>query len=283
MTFSTKIFMLLCLLFSLGINAKELKRFNVGYLQNSMTNYSKKDLKITMDIWIKSVTQESGYDTKMFFYKNPKKAAADLYTSKIDFITGFPVEFVKYFDTSKLVEGFSGGYKDHKQNKFVILSRKMNPAKSVGELKNVKVGIQQNDTIMNLYTKLKMPTAKIVEYKKRSKIVLDLFFKKLDVAIVSLHNFQLAKELNPQIAQQIKIFKQTKYLSNGVAFFRKDFSKKERNKIFQKGLGIFKTGRGKQMMVIYKMETLVHTPVSLLENAQKLYSVYIKQQKKEYR
>jgi hypothetical protein len=265
--------------FFVNAAAKELPIFNVGYLQNSMTNYSKKDLTITIDLWIKSVTKEAGYNSKMFFYKDPKKAAADLYAGKIDFITGFPIEFVRYFDTSKLAEGFSGGYKDKKQNKFVILIKKENPATHVHELKNVKVGIQKNDEIMYLYTKLNMPDAKIVDYKTRSKIVLDLFFSKIDVAIVPLNGYQLASELNPQVGQKIKIIKHTDYVSNGVGFFRKDFDPVKMEDIYKKGLNVFKTEKGKQMMVVYKMETLVKTPVSSLQNAQKLYDAYQKQQK----
>jgi hypothetical protein len=277
MIFSNKVIILLFIFFSLNAAAKDFPTFNVGYLQKSLNNYSKKDLKISMDIWIKSITKEVGYDAHMFFYTDPKKAAKDLYAGKIDFITGFPLDFVKYFDISKLEDGFTGGFKKSEQNKFVILSKKENPAKSLRELKNVKVGIQQNDEIMHLYTKLKIPRAKIVDYKKRSKIVLDLFFSKIDVAIVPLHNFELECELNPQIAQQIKILKHTEYVANGVGFYRKGFPKKERQNIYEKGEQIFHTKRGEQMMIIYKMETLSHTPVTSLQNAQKLYDTYLKQ------
>lgn len=279
MSLRIAIIMLASALFFVNAAAKDLPKFNVGYLQNSMHNYSTKDLKITMDIWIKSVTQEAGYDSKMFFYEDPKKAAADLYAGKIDFITGFPIDIVENFDTSKLADGFSGGYKDNNQNRFVILIKKENPATSVHELKNLEVGIQQDDRIMHLYTKLNIPDAKIVDYKTRSKIVLDLFFSKLDVAIVPLRNFQLAVELNPQVGHNIKILQRTRYLSNGVGLFRKEFPKAQRENIYKKGLGIFNTEKGKQMMVVYKMETLVKTPVSSLQNAQKLYDAYQKQQK----
>ena len=280
MIFSTRFVLILSLFISISSFAKELPLLKVGYLQNSMDNYSPKDLKISMNIWIQSVTEQVGYNAKMFFYKDPKKAAQDFYAGKIDLITGFPLDFVKYFDTSKLGDGFSGGYKDEKQNRFVILGKKDNSVKGVQKLKKAKVGIQKNDTIMHLYVKLYMPTAKIIEYKTRSKIILDLFFSKLDIAIVPLHNYLIAQELNPQIAQEIKIVKQMDYISSSVGFYRQDFDEQKKKDIFAKGLQIFHSPKGKQMMVIYKMETLIKTPVSSLQNAQELYARYRKHQQK---
>ncbi len=269
------------ILLSINICAdNKLKEYNFGYISSSMSNYSAKDLKVSMDIWIHEVTKDIG-KTNMFYYDNPKDALADLKSSKLDFISAFPIVFVKDFDISELSGGFTGRYKNIEDNKFVLLVKNNNKIKNIKDLKSVKVGIQKNDEIMHIYTKLKINYLEILHYKNRSKIVLDLFFGKINVAIVPYRTFKMAKELNPQISRKIKILKKTEYVSYAVGFYHKSVSQKDKDFIFNTGKKLFETTKGRQMMDIYKIETLVHTKISDLENAKKLYNEYISKKGKK--
>jgi len=259
---------------SLQANEKPLI-FNFGLINQSMDIYSKKDLNISMGIWLHEVTKDIG-DIHMQLYNKPKKAAEDLANGKIDYVSAFAITFVKYFDTSNLQDGFTGRFSDFNKSRFVILTKKKFDVQSVKDLHHVKVGIQRNDEIMHMYTKLYIDYSKIIDYKHRSRVLLELFFSKLDVAIVPLNTFELSCDLNPQIKQKIKIVKMTKYTSNILGFYRKDFPKKEMDSIYEQGLKVFSTPKGKQMMNLYKIETLVHTELSELDNARELYAKYKK-------
>jgi hypothetical protein len=259
---------------SLQANEKSLI-FNFGLIDQSMDMYSKKDLKISMGIWLTEVTKDIG-DIHMQLYNKPKQAANDLAKGKIDYISAFPITFVKYFDTTKLQNGFTGRFGDFKKSRFVILTKKELADKSIQELHHVKVGIEKNDEIMHIYTELYIDYSKIVKYKHRNRVLLELFFSKLDVAIVPLRTYELACDLNPQIAHRIRILKVTKYTSDILGFYRKDIPKKKVDTIFEEGLRVFNTPKGKEMMSIYKIETLVHTELSELDNARELYNKYKK-------
>jgi ABC-type amino acid transport substrate-binding protein len=270
-----KIILFISILYSSIYAKSEQKKYTFGYINNSMSNYSAKDLKLTMDIWMKEVTKNLG-DVKMIFYDNPRDAAKDLNNGKLDYISGFPIVFIKYFNISKLSDGFTGDINDTKLTNFVVLSKRDNKINSIKDLKNVRVGIQNNDEIMYIYTKVNIQNPKIQKYKTRTRVVLDLFFNKLDIAIVPLKTFELTKELNPQINKSIKILKYTKYSSNILGFFKKEFKSEDKEFIFNTGINIFKTARGKQMMDIYKIERLVHTKVKELKKVELLYKKYKK-------
>jgi len=248
------------------------KSYNFGYINGSMSNYSKKDLKLTMDIWMKEVTKNLG-DVNMIFYDDPRGAAKDIKDGKLDYISAFPIVFVKYFDIGLLSDGFTGGIKKQKLQKFVVLVRTKSN-KNIEKLKNVKVGIQANDEIMEIYTKVNIKNAKIKKFKTRNRVVLDLFFSKIDVALVPLSTFVLTKELNPQIGKKIKILKITNFSSNILGFYRKDFNNKDKEFIFDTGIKVFNTVRGKQMMDIYKIEKLIHTKTDELNIEKMLYKKY---------
>jgi len=268
--------LLLILILILSLNAKEdLQRFNVAYMTNSMSNYSKKDLKISMNIWLKEISKEAGYDANMFFYDNPKDAVIDLKNNKIDYISAFPLVFVKYFNETLLTDAFSGGPKNIKNTIFVILSHtNINKLK---DLKNPKIGIQIYDEIMYMYIKLKLNnnTPNIKGYSKRSKIVLDLFFNKIDIAIVPLRNFLLAKELNPQIYKKVKILEETNINATNFAFYRKSLNKSIQKKIFKEAKKMFSSKKGKQMMLIYKADKIIKTKLDNLKPVKELYNKYI--------
>jgi ABC-type phosphate/phosphonate transport system substrate-binding protein len=277
--------LLLTLLSTFGLANEKLKVFNVAYMADSMSNYSKKDLKITMDIWLQELSKNEGYDAHMFIYDDPKEAVKDLEAGKIDYISAFPLVFVKYFDLSKLDDGFSGVLQNHKMNDFVVLVRNEERIKSWRDIKNPRVGIQKNDEIMHLYAKYKTNNLELPVrgYTKRSKTILDLFFNKLDVALVPLRNFALAKELNPQIRQKIKILEVTKLNATNLGFFRKTLDEEMKEMVYNTAKRIFVLEKGKQMMMIFKVDKLSKTKLSDLNSTQEFYKKYQKFEKEARR
>ena len=275
-----KILLILSFVFSLYAQEK-LKTFNVAYMTDSMSNYSKKDLKIAMNIWLKEISKKAGYDANMFFYDDPKEAEKDLEAGKIDYVSGFPLVFVKYFDLSLLSNAFSGGPKKMENNIFVVLSHK--GINRWEDIQNLKIGIQKNDEIMYIYTKLKLHkvTVDIKAYNKRSKLVLDLFFNKLDIAIVPLRNFLLAKDLNPQVGNKIKILETTNINATNLSFYRKNLDENIKKEVFEEAKKIYSTKKGHQMMLIYKADKLMRTKLSDLEPIKKLYDEYLQFLKEE--
>jgi len=273
-----RFFVLVFLVFSLEAQEK-LKDFNVAYMTDSMSNYSKKDLKISMNIWLREISKKAGYNANMFFYEDPKEAVKDLELGKIDYVSGFPLVFVKYFDLSYLSDAFSGGPSDISENLFVILVSK--DINSWEEMENKRIGIQKNDEIMYMYTKLKLKKedADIQAYNRRSKVVLDLFFHKVDMAIVPMRNFKVAKELNPQIGQKLKILEITNINSTNLSFYRKSLDESIKRDAYEEAKQIYASEKGQEMMLIFKSSQIIHTKISDLVPVKELYAEYLQFQK----
>ena len=273
---------LLLLLLTLHLYAGEnLKTFNVAYMTDSMSNYSKKDLEISMNLWLKEISKKAGYDANMFFYDDPRDAVTALEEGKIDYVSGFPLVFVKYFDLSKLSDAFSGGPDDLSDNLFVVLVSQ--DIKSWSELKEKRIGIQKNDDIMCMYIRLKLndDKANIENYDRRSKVVLDLFFDKIDVAVVPLKNFLVAKELNPQIGQKIKILEKTNINATNLSFYRKDLDDAIKKEVYEEAKRIYASETGHQMMLIYKANRIIYTHLEDLKPVEDLYKKYLEFKRKK--
>jgi len=272
-------FLVLVFVFFLSLHAKEgTKRFNVAYMADSMTNYSKKDLKIAMNLWLQELAKKAGYTSQMFFYEDPKKIVADLKAGKIDYISAFPLVYVKYFNLNLLSDGFSGGLKNIDDNLFVILVRNDNKIQSWEDIRKIdpRVGIQKYDEIMHLYSKYKTKNINlnIEDYSKRSRAILDLFFNKLDVVIVPRISFILATELNPQLSKKIKILEVTKLNATNLGFFRKTLDENIKHDVYLQAEKIYATPKGHQMMMIYKADKLIRTKISDLKPVEAFYKKY---------
>jgi len=273
-----KIIVILLFVF-LNIEAKEnFKKFTVGYISSSMSNYSKKDLDISMNIWLKKIAKTKGYDAKMIFYDDPMDAVKDINENKLDYVSGFPLVFVKYFDLSKLSDAFSGGPKNIDDNIFVILTHNKKNISSWKDIKKPRIGIQKNDEIMFLYSRYKTKNKKIYihKYSNRSRVILDLFFNKLDIAIVPKKSFMLAYELNPQIKQKIKILESTGIISTNLGLYRKSLSKDIKDDIYKAAKELFSTVQGQEMLVVFKADKMIKTKVSDLDSIKEFYEKYKK-------
>jgi ABC-type phosphate/phosphonate transport system substrate-binding protein len=277
-SFMLKTITLLFLLLSSLYAQEQTKRFNVAYMADSMTNYSKKDLKIAMNVWLQELAKKAGYTSQMFFYDDPKKIVADLKAGKIDYISAFPLVYVKYFDLNLLSDGFSGGLQNREDNLFVVLVRNDSKIRSWDDIRKIdpRVGIQKHDEIMHLYSKYKTKNIDlpIEDYSKRSRAILDLFFNKLDVVIVPHISFILATELNPQLAKKIKILEVTKINATNLGFLRRSLDEKIKHDVYLQAERIYATPKGRQMMMIYKADKLIRTKLSDLKPVEEFYKKY---------
>jgi hypothetical protein len=267
------------LLIILNINAsEELKQFRVGYISSSMSNYSKKDLEVSMNIWLKKIAKTKNYKAQMIFYDNPKDAAQDIIDNKIDYISAFPLIFVKYFDLSTLSDAFSGGPDNLSDNLFVVLSKNSSKIKSWKDIKKPKIGIQKNDEIMFLYSQYKTKNKNlfIYKYSNRNRVVLDLFFNKLDLAIVPYKSYKIASELNPQIKQKIKVLETTNINSTNIGLYRKTLDESIKKEIYNMAIKLFSTVEGKEMMLVFKADKMISTKLSDLKPIDEFYKKYLK-------
>jgi len=277
------IFLFLTLTYSILIAQNDIKTVHIGYDASAVEKYSKKDMKIATDIWLTKLLENIDYQVRFNYYDKISEMAEDLNNNKLDYVAGFGLNFVKHFDLSKLEDAFAQGYFDNKGETFVLLTHKDGKINSWDDIDtDTLIAVDKYDSLAKMYVKTKLYKHKnsinvnFLNLEGRNKAILKLFFNKTEVAISTNRAFALLKELNPQIGEKIKIMDDTQLTSNGFGFFRKNLDPKIKKELLDTTSTLTSNEYGKQLLAIYKVETLRNTTVEGLKPIQELYEKFQK-------
>lgn len=258
---------------------------NVAYGSIAMDQFSKKDTMISMNMWIDEILIDTNYTATFKIYDKSSEMAKDFNLGKIDLALNKPLEFVKYFDKSKMKYGFSGGMEDRNDDNFVLVMRHNESLKDLYSIKNPIVALRINENLPKIVVKYlflkntQNDNINFIETKKHSSALLKLFFKQVDAAVVSKKTFDFANELNPQISKKLKIVYHSKVSSGTFGYFREGFSNDLHKIITNLALKIVNSNRGEQLLMIFKTDRVIKTYVKDLKPVENLYKNYIKLKK----
>ena len=107
-------------------------------------------------------------------------------------------------------------------------------------------------------------------------MLLDLFFKKIDIAVIRQGTFNLVNELNPQVGRSIAVL-ESRVLGDGmVGFFSKNADK---NLItnFYKGIDkVNNSVRSQQILTLFKADFIEKVDKESLKILEMFYLEYVK-------
>ena len=254
--------------------------FNVGYANKVMNKFSKKDIIIATEVWLKELLEGSGHKVTFTFFDNPEVLAKKLESKKIDMAIANGLDFIKYFNITNLSTGFIGGFIDDNNSKLVTVVSKNSEFKSWKSLTDKRISIMKDAPLSVLYIKYSLLKATgndsiiILNQKSSNRALLKLFFNKVDAAVITQHAFNIAKELNPQIGEKLAIIDNSNIKTRDFGYFRKDFNKELKKELISITSNINKDIRGKQMLTLYKAEEIKPCYIKDLEPINILYKNY---------
>ena len=193
----------------------------------------------------------------------------------------YGIEFVKYVNTSKLSDGFSGGMNNREDEYVVLILPAEKTLDSFYSLKKPIIAIQQREKLAEIYAEtlfLEHGHKNEIEFlktHKRSAALLKLFFKQADAAVVTKKTFEFAKELNPQIGKILKIAKNSKLPAGSFGFFRKGYNQDFQEEILKVALEVTNSKRGEQLLTLFQTDAILATKVEELKPIQELYKKYL--------
>ena len=272
-------FMLFALILGSTLFAQTVR---VAYDSSSMNSFSKKDMMIATQIWVKEVIKGTDYKVEFNYYDDMSKMAEDLNEEKIDLMTGFGLNFIKYFNLSKLENAFGVGSKNGQKEVFIVVVSKEKHINSIADLKDKSIGVNVDDDIAKLYIKTKIyettkaQNVKIVEFKSRQRALLKLFFSKVDAVVTTNKSYELLQELNPQVSSKLKIIDTTDIQATSFGFFRKSLDPKVKKSLAKMALNLDTDEYGKQLLLIYKTEAIRESKIEDLDPIKELYERSLK-------
>ena len=259
----------------IGFNSLLAQDFFIGYDTSASSAVSKKDMTIASDVWLTQIASDVDLHPITKMYDDPAEMAQDVADGKLDYIAASGFTFVKYFDLSLLQDGFTQGFLNGKEEKFVFVVRKESDIKSVADISTQKIAMQEDDSVIKLYLKDKIKKSDRVNielFKSRQRALLKLFFGKAEVAVSTNRSFALAAELNPQIGKKLKILEVTQLQATPFGFLRKGADESMKRTLLHSVKKVHETPKGKQLLTLYKAEIIVDSKLEDLGQFQKLYN-----------
>lgn len=273
-----RVLLVASMLFVTGVSSDVLR---FGYDIGQFTRYNKKDMKLAISIWLDEIASETIYDIDPIAYDDPMEMARDLEDDKLDFVTTSSLNFVKFFDKDTLADGFSGGDSDSSTHRLLLVTQADPLIRSWEGLSSAKVFRLDGSDVSELYLKTSLIKHQLPDQVEWITInnyqqgLLKLFFDKGDAAIVTKKALILAAEMNPQISERLKVFDTSTLTDMTPSYFRKKVDIKMQKAITASALKITSNMRGRQVLDVFRTDSIIKVPVSSLIPVEKAYREYL--------
>lgn len=285
---------LLCCGYMLGAAAAEEPsnpplHLNMGLYYPALNDFiDRKDIAISLQFWLQELTKANGIDVSVVhLYDNILEMRDDFTARKIDLFVSPPLAIVKYFDLSLLADGFYGIREDGKQNSLLLLANSEQVADIqdiIGKRLEIPFGNELAEVFLETITlktfkkKYQQLFSEISKQRKMNRMILDLFFKRTDVALVYESSYDVMVELNPQIKSRIKILRSYPLRSKNFSYFHRDYP--FRKSLVKQAVLLGSYPRGRQILDIYQTAEIGICQTQELNVFIKLYRQYLNLQRK---
>ncbi len=248
------------------------KHYTVGIMKNLFNDVNINDASVICNIWIKALNElnKSKYDLSVKIFDDFNEVQKSENEGKLAVIALNVSDYIKYKNKLKLEPEFIPAYKGATKYRYLMLVREKEKFKSITDLKGASIGITEkyDYTIPGMWLDAVCADNKIPEKEKffkeiiktpnESKLILNLFFGKIDACIVPENTFLFMAELNPQIKKRLTILKYSPYYIITVICFTNNFLNKKDREFFQKkALDMQKLVYGQQVLTLMKIDQIV--------------------------
>ena len=286
-----KILMILILFSFSFLQAEKIKdkEYDIGLLIEKHNFREMKDIRLGLKRIFTKAQEIKKEVLNISFYQNSDEIINDfVYEKKLDIINVMPID---YLNNRDLIYKHSDSFwiiKDSKNNykQYYIISNVESGINDISDIENKKIVTYLSDNLARIWLdKLSLEInrksyttliGKEITTKSSSKPILDIFFKKSDIAVVTKLSWEVMKELNPGIMKKIKIIKKSEpifFLTLG--FFHKDSSKSLRKK-FKKAIvdPVFEDNL-EELLALVKSKEFMFVDDSYFTPIHKFYDEYL--------
>jgi hypothetical protein len=241
----------------------------LGIYMDIARDLNRLDARATLEIWAGELTRKFQVPTSVAFYGDMESLRGDFDDGRINLVIADAMTFVRHFKAAELSEGF--GTKLHSDASLLLLAR--NPSDNTG-LSGKRVARIANDDISAAYLETlclrqsgrscqNLPV-NVFDVANNHQALTRLLFNQADYALVNRHGYLLAVELNPQLGQIGRSVEELKFDTQYYGFFSARVDKTFRRHALSRLQAAEHDPRGRQLLDIFKVESLTLADASAL-------------------
>ena len=270
---------------------KNIKTYSIGFDQSLIVDVNPNDATAALDAWIKTILKHSsaGYNLRAKLFDNFEDLSNNYVSDTLAMIVISSYDYLNSSFKNKFKPIFAPGVEGETGISYLIITRKEKKLNNLSELKNLSLGynILNQDIFSSLWldillNKNKLPAkekffSKVEGNTKDSRLILDVFFRKLDVCLVAKHSYELMVELNPQIKDKLKIMYSSHVYTHGLLCFTNVLNdESSANDLMKTISDMEKYQEGKQMLKLLKINDIVPFKPEFLNSVKELLNEHQK-------
>lgn len=194
--------------------ALDQETFRVGAMLSAIASASFKDVEIGTKLIVDEVMKEIGADVTMEIYTDLSEFNADLEAGRLDLVIGTPQNVLSYLKVEENPVFYTFEADGKSTHQFVLISRKSSGIDSLSDIQNKDIVMFHGSDAGKLYLNAKLKTdglpeldsfvRSITHVRGHPDAINRVFFGQADVGFVTSRALELARELNPQVAQELQ-------------------------------------------------------------------------------
>ncbi|WP_121628653.1 PhnD/SsuA/transferrin family substrate-binding protein [Poseidonibacter antarcticus] len=285
--------LLLIFTISLSLQAENKFESRFGFLSEGTLLSSFKDARVALKVWLEDVAVRYEGKLNIEFYDNSDSLYNALKNNELDMVVlDLPFFFKNKKDILETCDNFWAlNMLDDKYSQYYLIAKKSLNAKNFKDIKGktislkkgnigASVWLDKNSLISNKKSSKKI-TKRILEKKKESTAILNVFFNKSDFAIVRKKTWDIISELNPTISKKLEIVQKSEKIHIPfIGLFRKDINKLSIESFFKLSKDLNEIKGSQHIIALLKFNSLFRVNDDYLKNLDKYYNEYFMLQKK---
>lgn len=257
----------------------------IGVYNPIIRDVPRKDAELSLRFWLAELGASVQLKYKPIrFYDDLGQMKRDLDSGELNFIVATSMGVVQHIPLDQLRDGFTG-QKPAADDLYLVVRRAAN-IRTLADLAGKRFVLLDGDELSDVYLQVLLMRSRAtvdasrlaaIDREKRSaNLVHRLFFNRADAGLISRNAYEAALELNPQIGQRLQILDEYSFRGRSpvVGLFSAQMASDDRAIITRAAMSISGTARGRQLLDIYRADSMEVSSVSDLEPYRRLFNEY---------
>lgn len=264
--------------------AQEKEIFRVGFSHQSFGELNENDAMAAIKAWTLAFIKERNIpaEPRSTIFRQPSEIMKALKSKSVDVVNITAVEYGYVFDEVSKDILITGNISGTITEEYILLVNVNSGVKTLSDLKGKTLGILSSVRaslspawIDTLLLQNGLPRAdrffeRIDSSSKLNKLLIPLFFGKLDACVVTRKGFDVMVELNPQTGVRLHELASSAAIIPGILCFRKDWDSMLIQKFLVEIPKWHLSPTGKQSLRIFQTDSLEILPFERMESTLKL-------------
>jgi phosphonate transport system substrate-binding protein len=263
-------------------------KLSLGYIGNAYPNTASKDIKAAVSVLIRKIAWKYFGKSEARYYESIADMATDIRSGAIQVACMPAEEYLELRNRAQIEPILMTSSVNGHETELLLMVRKDSDIRSLADLRNRSLVIPQRNLRVNSLFRVWIDTMLLREGKPESetyfsavkeapttaKVIMSTFFRQSDACVVTRQGFDLTAELNPQLSKELMPIARMQNLFHGIISVDVRVSSEIKEKLRQAFLALDKTPEGRQLMMLFHVNSFTDYRPGYLKVTEALFMEY---------